>query len=153
MTEPSPHRFFTPRTAAIFRAIAACIVPGDASPGGHEGADSDAAIALADRAIAERPARDGRLIALFLKVVELLPVLRYGKPFSRLRPEQQRSVLAFLESNRALPKLRQGFFGVKTFALLGYYGGEECFGALHYPGPRRDAPYYVLRARTEGAKQ
>ena len=37
-------------------------------------------------------------------------------------------------------------FGLKNFALLGYYGSELPFAELGYPGPRRDAPYYTLRA-------
>ena len=138
------YRFFTLETVEIFRAIAGCIVP---SEPGSPGADSDAALALTDHALADRPARDQKLLRMFLGAVERLPLLRYGKRFTRLSREQQVRVLAFLESNTLLPKLRQGFFGVKTFALLGYYGNDSTFAELKYPGPRLDAPYYVLRRK------
>ena len=140
------HRFFTPDTAEVFRAIAGCIVP---SQPGSPGADSDAALALTDSALAERPARDQKLLRVFLGAVERLPLLRYGKRFTRLSREQQVRVLAFLESNTLLPKRRQGFFGVKTFALLGYYGSEATFAELRYPGPRQDAPYYTKLRRKQ----
>ena len=139
---PAAYHFFTPARLVTFRAAAACIVPAD---GDSSGADSDRAVAIADRALAARPAADQRLLGVFLGALERLPLLRYGRPFSRLRPEQREAVLRFLESNRMLRPLRQGFFGVKTFALMGYYGAEETWGALGYPGPRQDAPYYQRR--------
>lgn len=134
--------FFSAETAQVFRAIAGCIVP---SEPGSPGADSDAALARTDRALADRPERDRKLLATFLRAVERMPVLRYGKRFTRLDRARQAAVLAWLEHNTLVPKLRQGFFGVKTFALLGYYGGEESFAELQYPGPRLDAPYYQLQ--------
>lgn len=139
---PDSYRFFTPGTAATFRAVAACIVP---SEPGSPGADTDEALALADRAIAERPAKDKKLLSAFLAAVERLPILRYGRPFRRLSREQQVAFLHFVEKNPWLGKLRQGFFGLKTFALLGYFGLERTWHEIDYPGPKLDAPYYQLR--------
>jgi Gluconate 2-dehydrogenase subunit 3 len=136
-----PYRFFNPQTKMTFSAVAACVVP--AEPG-SPGADSPASLRIADRAIAERPERDRRLLGTFLLAVEALPRLRHGRGFSRLRREQQEAFLRFLE-NSWFGKLRQGFFGVKTFALLGYYGQDETWRELGYPGPRSDAPFYTLR--------
>lgn len=135
----APHRFFTKETLATFRAAAACIVPPDHR---SEGADSDAALALSDSALADRPARDRRLLGVFLKALELLPVLRYGRRFSALAPEKRTRFLASLESS-PIAGLRQGFYGVKTFALLGYYGSAATWAELGYPGPRKDAPFYA----------
>ncbi len=141
-------RFFTPQTAEIFASIAACIVPASADT--PDGAGSAAALAVADRALSERPAQDRKLLTIFLSLIERLPLLRYGRPFTKLPQDKQIKVLAFLESNRWVPALRQGFFGVKTFALLGYYGHPSSFPALGYPGPRLDAPYYRVRREGEG---
>ena len=135
----APYRFFDERTAEIFRAIAACVVP---SEPGSPGADSDHALALADQAIAARPEGDRALLTKFLRAVDLLPRMRFGRSFRALDPERRARVLRFLERNRAVPKLRVGFFGVKTYALLGYYGSRETFDELGYPGPRLDAPFY-----------
>jgi len=138
------YRFFTPQTATTFRAAAGRIIP---SEPGSPGADSPAAVRMADQAISERPARDRKLLATFLKAIELLPRLRYGRGFSRLRPEQQDAFLGFLETTSLSGKLRQGFFGLKTFALLGYYALDETWREIGYPGPRMDAPYYAPRRK------
>jgi hypothetical protein len=139
-------RFFDERTARTFRAAAGCIVPSEPN---SPGADSDEAVAIADRALAQRPERDQRLLKAFLRAVEILPVLRYGRRFSNLERDRQRSFLTFLESTRLVSKFRQGFFGLKTFALLGYYGLERTWGELSYPGPRLDAPYYQLHRKPD----
>lgn len=83
---------------------------------------------------------------MFLGAVEALPRLRYGRRFSALRRDQQEAFLASLEDSW-VAKLRQGFFGIKAFALLGYYGLDATWTELGYPGPRTDAPYYVLRRK------
>lgn len=138
------YRFFDDKTLATFRAAAGCIVP---SEPGSPGADSDAALQLADSALSERPEADRRLLSTFLRAIELLPVIRYGRTFSRLSRDEQAAVLVWLESNRLTKKFRQGFFGLKTFALLGYYASELSWSELAYPGPRLDAPYYRLRQK------
>ena len=133
------HRFFDEQTAEVFRAIAGCVIPGDET---GPGADADRAVALADRAIAARPESDQKLLATFLRAVDVLPYLRWLRPFRRLDATRRARVLRFLERNRLVPKLRVGFFGVKTYALLGFYGSESTFAELDYPGPRMDAPFY-----------
>lgn len=140
---PEPFRFFTPRTAATFSAVAGCIVPAEAT---SPGADSPSALRIADRAISERPERDRRLLRAFLGVVEFLPRLRYGRGFTRLTRDRREAFLRFLEGS-PVARLRQGFFGLKTFALLGYYGQDETWREIEYPGPRTDAPFYELRRK------
>ena len=138
--------FFDPRSRAVFAAAAACIVP---SEPGSPGADDPQCLALAEAAIALRPLGDQRLLRTFLRVLELLPILRYGRRFSRLSTEQRSAVLRWLARTRLSGRLRAGMFGLKNFALLGYYGSELPFAELGYPGPRRDAPYYTLRANRD----
>lgn len=135
--------FFTPQTARTFRAAAGCIVPSDRD---SPGADSDDAVNAADRALAARPLRDQKLLTAFLKVVEILPVFRYFCRFSGLRRDRQEAFLRGLESHW-FGKFRQGFFGLKTFALMGHYAHEASWRDIDYPGPRMDAPYYELRRR------
>jgi len=136
------YRFFDRTTLPIFAAAAACIVPTEPhSPG----ADDPRCLLVADGMIAERPAADQQLLRAFLRALQLLAVLRHGRAFTALSPARRLSLLRALERNRLLPRLRAGVFGLKNFALLGYYGSELCFGELGYPGPRMDAPYYTLR--------
>jgi hypothetical protein len=134
------YRYFDARTLPVFRAAAACIVP--AEPG-SAGGDDPACLLLADQMISGRPAGDRRLLTVFLRVLEWLPLLRYGRRFSGLSPVRQAAVLRFLEQNRFVPRLRAGFFGLKNFVLLGYYGHDAAHAELGYPGPRLDAPYYA----------
>ena len=140
MSEP----FFDPRSRVVFAAAAECIVPPEP---GSPGADDPRCVAVAEAAIALRPAADQRLLRTFLRVVELLPLLRYGRRFTRLPPERRSAVLRWLARTRISGRLRAGMFGLKNFALLGYYGSELPYGELGYPGPRLDAPYYALRER------
>jgi hypothetical protein len=90
--------------------------------------------------LARRPLADQKKIALFLRALERLPILRYGRPFSALRAEQRVRVLAFLSGTGISPLLRVGTLGVKTYVLMGYYGSELSWAELSYPGPRTDAP-------------
>ena len=131
------YRFFDRKTAATFRAAAECIIP--AEPGSL-GAGCEQALVTADRMIAVRSPADQRKLAAFLRALEVLPLLRYGRRFSRLRPAQRERVLSFLGATSIHPLLRVGTFGVKTYALMGYYGSELAWAELRYPGPRRDAP-------------
>ncbi len=141
-----PYRFFDAGGAATFRALAACVVP---PQGEAPGADHDACVALADRSLSERPERDQRLLRIFLRALEWLPLLRYGRRFSRLDLARRTAFLTLLERNRSVGKLRAGVFGLKTYALLGYYGSDLSFAEIGYPGPRLDAPYYQLRRKGE----
>ena len=136
------YKFFSAGTAATFRAAAERIVPGEP---GAPGAGSEQVLMAVDRELAGRDADLRKNLTMFLKVVELLPVFRYGRPFSRLGPAQQDAVLKFFGANRLVQKFRMGFWGMKTFVLLGYYNLESTWAELDYPGPRRDAPYYAGR--------
>jgi hypothetical protein len=129
------HRFFDAKTAATFRAAAECIIP--AEPG-SEGGGCEQVLLVADRMLAARAHADQRKVAAFLRALELLPVVRYGRRFSALRADQRARVLAFLGSTRLHPLLRVGTFGVKTYALMGYYGSDLAWTELRYPGPRTD---------------
>jgi hypothetical protein len=131
------YRFFDAKTAATFRAAAACIIP--AEPG-SEGGGCDQVLRVADRMLVARALADQRKVAAFLRALELLPLLRYGRRFSALRADQRERVLSFLGSTRLHPLLRVGTFGVKTYALMGYYGEGLAWAELRYPGPRTDAP-------------
>jgi hypothetical protein len=77
---------------------------------------------------------------LFLFVIEICAIFRYGTRFSNLTLTKRARFLAYFE-NSVIPPFRQGFFGVKTFVLMGYYGSEVAWSELQYPGPRRDAPF------------
>lgn len=146
--DDAPLRFFDAGTARTFRALAACVVPAD---GDAPGADDPRCVRLADAALAERPEHDRKLLTTFLRALEWLPLLRHGRRFSSLGVVRATAFLNALERNRLVPALRAGVFGVKAYALLGFYGHELSFDEIRYPGPRRDAPYYQLRAARDAS--
>ncbi len=118
MTLPSP----------VFRAVATCVVPEAAR---LEAAQWDEVEAIVARAIAARPRAVRRQLALFLELLEWLPLLRYGRRLSRLDPARRARVLDVLQRAPML-LLRRGFWGVRTLILMGYYGRPAAAAAIGY---------------------
>jgi hypothetical protein len=124
----SPQRPVVGRARAAFRAVATTIVPEAVHLGPSEWDDVEAIIG---RALAGRPPRLRRQLALLLALLEWLPLLRYGRRLSRLDPARR---LAFLERVEAAPLVvvRRGFWGLRTLILMGYYGRPAAAAAIGY---------------------
>jgi hypothetical protein len=90
---------------------------------------------LVEDALEIRPPALRRQLRLFLRGIEWLPVVRYGHTFSALGDEQRGRVLRHLQDH-PIERIRCGFWGLRTLALLGYYGRPE---AAHAIGYRPDA--------------
>lgn len=113
---------------ALFRAVTRAAVPG-----------SDAfdercwtrAEAVVDEALSERPGSVRRQVVLFLRVLDMLAWLRFGRGLARLRPETARRLLAALERAPVL-LLRRGVWGVRTLAFMGCYAPEEAHAEIGY---------------------
>lgn len=123
-----PNRPPVGRARAVFRAVATTIIPEAGRLGPDEWEDVEAII---DRALAGRPPRLARQLALLLIVLEWLPLLRYGRRLSRLHPARR---LAFLERLETAPLMlvRRGFWGLRTLILMGYYGRPAAAAAIGY---------------------
>lgn len=111
-----------------FRAVTTTVVP--------EAADLDAAgwdrlHAIVEDALAARPRSIRRQIGLFLRVLNWLPVVRYGRTFPRLDPDRRRAFLHALQ-NVPILKIRQGVWGLRTLAFMGFYGQPEVQRAIGY---------------------
>lgn len=87
----------------------------------------------------DRPPGVRRQFALFLKVMRLMPLLRFGRAFDRIPPDRQDRVLRWLEDCPVM-KLRQGFWGLKALIFMGYYGQPEVWTEVGY------APEFDSRA-------
>ncbi len=117
----------------MFRAVVTTVVP--------EAEDLDSAQwreveALVDQALRERPPSMVRQLRLFLRVIHWLPALRYGRRFTALDPNRRARILSKLQRNR-LKAVRVGFWGLRTLALMGYYGRLQAADAIGYaPHPR-----------------
>lgn len=134
MSEPvptSPHPVL-PRHRAIFRAIATTVVPEAMQLDGSAWTDVER---IVEGLVAARPRAMQRQLGAFLRVVELAPLVRYGRRFTALDAVRRRAVLEWLQSAPLL-LVRRGFWGVRTLALAGYYARPEAARAIGYAAHR-----------------
>ena len=118
---------------AVFRAVVVAVVP-DARQ--LDEPSWLALEALVEDALEFRPPALRRQLQLFLRAIEWLPVVRYGRTFAALGDEQRRRVLRYLQDH-PVQSIRCGFWGLRTLAFLGYYGRPEGAHAIGYaPDPR-----------------
>jgi len=132
-TASKPSRSVLAPVRAVFRAVVVTVVP--------DAKQLDEPSWLALEALVEDvleirpPALRGQL-QLFLRAIEWLPVVRYGRTFAALGDEQRSRVLRHLQ-NHPVERIRCGFWGLRTLAFLGYYGRPDSAHAIRYrPDPR-----------------
>jgi hypothetical protein len=117
----------------IFRAVVSTIVPEAAAldnQAWHE------LTQVVEALLRDRPESLHRQIRVFLRAIQWLPVLRYGRPFTRLNAAARTRVLAHLQDDR-IPKVRVGFWGLRTIILAGYYGRPAAAKAIGYAASPR----------------
>lgn len=116
------------RVRGAFRAIAEAVLPPDA----ELGADGwERAFEIIEASLADRPTAVKRQLQLFVRGVNLLSVPIKGRTLRRLSREQRVPILERLERSRIL-LVRRGFWGVRTLALMGYYGQQEVRDRIGY---------------------
>lgn len=101
-----------------FRAIAATVVP--EAKALDEPAWTTLEAIVVD-ALAARPPRLQRQLRLLIRLVDWLPVTRYGRRFTGLNAAQRARVLGGLQ-DAPLLLLRRGCWGLRTLILMGYLG-------------------------------
>lgn len=116
-----------------FRAIAVTVVP-EASALNES--DWSTLEALVEKTLAKRPAGMQRQFVTFIRAIEHLPRLRWGRPFSALSPEERTRFLSGLERVPVL-LLRRGFWGLRTLVFLGFYARPEAAEAIGYRADAR----------------
>src|SRR5947209_2672854 len=134
----------TERFRPIWRAVATSVVPEAAQLGATEAAEVEA---IVTGALAARPARTQRHVALFLTLLDWLPLVRYGRRLRALDGARRARVLSLLQRAPSL-LIRRGFWGVRTLVLLGYYGRPAAAAAIGY---RADPRGWDARERADGA--
>jgi len=120
-------------SSPAFRAVATCVVPEAAR---LEAAQWDEMEAIVARAIAARSRSVQRQLALFLILLEWLPLLRYARRLSRLDDARRANFLDRLQ-RAPLLLLRRGFWGVRTLILMGYYGRPAAATEIGYRADAR----------------
>ena len=122
-----------PPLQMAFRAVVSSVVPEAVNLDEPRWRELERVI---EETLAARPRNLQRQLRLLLRGIEWLPVLRYSRRFSSLEPARQTRFLSYLQDH-PMPLVRKGFFGLRTLALLGYYGRPEAARAIGYAADRR----------------
>jgi hypothetical protein len=101
----------------VFRAAAEAILPAAAR---LDEAGWSEAERIVEGALAQRPRKAQRQIVLFLRVLDVYPLLRHRRRFHTLPLEARERVLHDLERARHV-LLRRGVWGLRTLVYMGYY--------------------------------
>jgi len=117
----------------ILRAVVTTVVPDAATLDAAAWTEIDAIIS---GQLAQRPPALRRQLGALLGMLQWLPVLRYGRPFTTLDLANRARVLATLERAPVL-LLRRGIWGLRTLALLGYYARTAAAAEIGYRGDPR----------------
>ena len=149
MTDTYQCKHLTGRRFATFLKVADRIIPPDENgPGG--GLPEVAGIV--DWAMDHIDPDLRKRLLTFLTIFEYLGFFFGGKPFSKLDPERQDRQLRWLERS-PLGLFRMAFFGLKTYACMGYYSLEKTWPTIGYGGPLvpdRPFPESQIRGLQQG---
>ena len=111
-------RLVLPPVRGVFRAVATTIVP---EAGRLDAPGWDELEGIVERFLEPRPPALRRQLRLFLRVLQWVPVARFGRPFTSLDPARRGPFLAAVQDAPWL-LVRRGFWGLRTLVFLGYYG-------------------------------
>jgi hypothetical protein len=118
---------------APFRALAITMVPDAASLDEKAWRDVDASIA---QALARRPPSVRRQLALLIRVLDALPLLRWGRRFRHLGAGRRARFLDAIQYSPIL-LLRRGVWGLRTLVFLAYYARPDVQLELGYQATPR----------------
>jgi hypothetical protein len=117
-----------PPVRETFRAIATTVVPEASRLDSPAWADLER---LIEEALEPRPPAIKRQLRMLIRAIEILPVLRWGRRFSRLPAPERMRFLGGLQDAPVLI-LRRGFWGIRTLVYLGYYTRPEAGIEISY---------------------
>ena len=129
----SQRLILTPPLGSVFRAVVSSVVPEAVNLDEPGWTSLERAV---EDTLSGRSRRLQRQLRLLLLGVQWLPVLRYGRTFTSLDRPRQARLLSSLQDH-PIQLIRTGFFGLRTLALLGYYGRPESARAIGYAADRR----------------
>jgi hypothetical protein len=112
----------------IFRAVVWTIVPESVDLDSQGWRDLNGVV---EDLLRDRPENLQRQLSLFLRLIQWMPVLRYGRSFTLLNQATRTRVLAYLQ-NHPIQKVRVGFWGLRTLVLAGYYGRADAARSIGY---------------------
>ena len=110
-----------PSVRGLLRAIGSVVLP---SPEALDEAGWMEAEAIMEGALVSRPPGVKRQLRLFLRLVNLLPLLRTGRTLLALPMDRRATFLDGLQRSPVM-LLRRGFWGVRTLLFMGYYNQDR----------------------------
>ncbi|MBI1966547.1 MAG: gluconate 2-dehydrogenase subunit 3 family protein [Gemmatimonadetes bacterium] len=116
-----------------FRAVGQTVVPEAARLTESEWA---AVEDIVEQALATRPPRLQRQLVTLIRLLQWLPLFRYGRPFTALDPTHRTRFLAAIQDAPVL-LLRRGFWGLRTLVLMGYYARPVAATEIGYQADPR----------------
>jgi len=122
-----------PPIRSTFRALTTSFVPEASSLDERGWAEAEA---IVERFLATRPPAIQRQLRLLIRLLDLLPVLRYGRTFRALDAARRARFLEALQ-DAPLLLLRRGAWGVRTLAFMAYYARPAAAAAIGYRADAR----------------
>jgi hypothetical protein len=90
--------------------------------------DVDTAIA---QVLAKRPRAARRQLALLVRILDTLPLFRWGRRFHELGAARRARFLDAMQYS-PIPLVRRGVWGLRTLVFLGYYARPDVQTTLGY---------------------
>ena len=112
----------------VLRAVATTVVPESAYLDQRGWTEFETVIA---DALAQRDERVRRQLTALLRLVQVLPLTRYGQPFTRLTSKRRTTFLESIERS-PVTLIRRGFWGLRTLIYMGYYTRDDIAAAIGY---------------------
>jgi len=91
---------------------------------------------IIEGALASKPPGIKRQIRLFLRFVNVLPILTTGRTLTRLPLEKRATFLQRLHRSPLMP-LRRGMWGIRTLIFMGYYNQDRVREDIGYAADPR----------------
>ena len=91
---------------------------------------------IIEGALAPKPAGIKRQIRLFLRLVNVLPILSTGRTLTKLPLEKRAGFLRRLHRSPLMP-LRRGMWGIRTLLFMGYYNQDQVRAGIGYAADPR----------------
>ncbi len=87
--------------------------------------------AIVEDYLSRRPASIRRQLRLFIRLLGMAALARYGRPLTALDTPRRTRFLGAVQDSPIL-LLRRGFWGLRTMVYLGYYSRAEAAGEIGY---------------------
>jgi len=149
MSETYKLNYLTGRRLKVFLAAADVIIPPDDDAPGGGTLQTAGVVDWALKRV--QPGLRSQLL-LLLMLIEYMGIFFGGRTFTKNSPRAKERQFAWMEGC-PLRVLRMGFFGIKTYASMGYYTREDVWKTIDYEGPlcpERRFPDPVIRKLTGG---